>query len=166
MTELPSPPCVDAAIEAAYRAACDRGYRLALAICGDAAKSEDVVHDVFARLLGRKDALRLETLDAYVARSVRNAAYDQVRGRAPLPLADGFEPAAEAGSGQATDPELVRAALSALPPEQREVIVLRVYEGLSFVQVARATGVPLGTVHSRYRYAIKKLRSLLRGSAQ
>lgn len=85
MTELPSPPCVDAAIEAAYRAACDRGYRLALAICGDAAKSEDVVHDVFARLLGRKDALRLETLDAYVARSVRNAAYDQVRGRAPCP---------------------------------------------------------------------------------
>lgn len=166
MTQPPALPGVDEAIEAAYRAACDRGYRLALAICGDAAASEDAVQDVFARLLGRREALRTETLDAYVTRAVRNAAYDRVRVKGPVSLAEGYEPAAEPPAGEHPDPEVVRGALGALPPEQREVIQLRVFEGLTFVKVARATGVPLGTVHSRYRYAIQKLRSQLRGSAQ
>ena len=55
------------------------------------------------------------------------------------------------------------AAIRALPPEQREVIHLHVFEGLTFKEVALATGEPANTVASRYRYALEKLRLSLLG---
>ena len=55
------------------------------------------------------------------------------------------------------------AAIRALPPEQREVIHLHVFEGLTFKEVALATGEPPNTVASRYRYALEKLRASFLG---
>ncbi|MDI6894188.1 MAG: RNA polymerase sigma factor [Bacillota bacterium] len=56
----------------------------------------------------------------------------------------------------------VAEAVSRLPPEQRVVLVLRFYEGLSLGEVARALGIPVGTVKSRLHHAIRSLRGLLR----
>ena len=56
---------------------------------------------------------------------------------------------------------LVRKALSDLPPEQREVIELTYFEGLSQSQVARRTGAPLGTVKSRTLLGMRRLRAAL-----
>ena len=53
-------------------------------------------------------------------------------------------------------------AIGQLPGEQREVFVLHAQAGLSFREIARIQETPLRTVHSRYRYAIEKLRELLR----
>jgi RNA polymerase sigma-70 factor (ECF subfamily) len=50
------------------------------------------------------------------------------------------------------------AAIGRLPPEQREVLHLHVFEGMTFREVAEATGDPPNTVASRYRYAIDKLK--------
>ena len=55
------------------------------------------------------------------------------------------------------------AGIRALPPEQREVIHLHVFEGLTFKEVALATGEPPNTVASRYSYALEKLRASLLG---
>ena len=52
-------------------------------------------------------------------------------------------------------------ALKALPPEQREVVHLHVYEGMTFQEVANATGESINTVSARYRYAVDKMRRLL-----
>jgi RNA polymerase sigma-70 factor, ECF subfamily len=62
--------------------------------------------------------------------------------------------------------EELRLALSAairqLPADQREVLHVHVFEGLTFREVADATGERLNTVASRYRYALEKLRQTLR----
>lgn len=54
-------------------------------------------------------------------------------------------------------------AVAALPAEQREVVLLRLYEDLPFKAIAARVGAPLGTVHSRYRLALERLRPLLEG---
>lgn len=56
---------------------------------------------------------------------------------------------------------LVEAALAALPPEQREVFLLREHAGLRFAEIAEVTGTPENTVKSRMRYALEALRARL-----
>lgn len=56
----------------------------------------------------------------------------------------------------------IRAALSRLPAEQAEVVVLKIWEGLTFQEIATVTGESLNTVASRYRYALTKLETSLR----
>jgi RNA polymerase sigma factor (sigma-70 family) len=58
--------------------------------------------------------------------------------------------------------EAVRSALRSLPEEQRRVVVARVYDGQTFAQIARDSGLPLGTVLTRMRLALDKLRHALR----
>jgi RNA polymerase sigma-70 factor (ECF subfamily) len=57
----------------------------------------------------------------------------------------------------------VAAALARIPDEQREVIVLRIFEGLSFREIAAVSGQSINTVASRYRYGIEKMRALMEG---
>ena len=55
----------------------------------------------------------------------------------------------------------IEAAMQSLPAEQREVVIMRLWGGLSFPQIAQATELSVDTVSSRYRYALQKLRSQL-----
>ena len=55
----------------------------------------------------------------------------------------------------------LRVAIAALPPEQREVFLLREYEGVAFAEIAEITGAPVPTVKSRMRYALEALRRRL-----
>jgi RNA polymerase sigma-70 factor, ECF subfamily len=97
----------------------------------------------------------------YLATIVRNQCYTALRNRrrrpeSPAPL---LEPAAPG----ATEEErmIVDAALKALPPEQREVIYLKVFEGMTFQEIGERCGCGLNTAASRYRYALGALRATL-----
>ena len=57
--------------------------------------------------------------------------------------------------------EQVRAALATLPPDQQEVIVLAYFGGLTHIEIAACTAIPLGTVKGRMRLALAKLRVAL-----
>jgi RNA polymerase sigma-70 factor (ECF subfamily) len=57
---------------------------------------------------------------------------------------------------------VVRAALDSLTPEQREVIELAYYGGMSHSEIAAARGIPLGTVKTRTRLGLMRLREMLR----
>jgi RNA polymerase sigma-70 factor (ECF subfamily) len=57
--------------------------------------------------------------------------------------------------------ERVNAAMQELPPEQREVIVLKFFHGMTFSEIGRVAGISPNTAASRYRYALDKLRLLL-----
>ena len=62
---------------------------------------------------------------------------------------------------QGLEQERVRQAMATLPPEQRQVVVLAYYSGLTHTEIAQRIGIPLGTVKGRMRLALDKLRDLL-----
>jgi RNA polymerase sigma-70 factor (ECF subfamily) len=76
-------------------------------------------------------------------------------------LADSAVESAHAGLEEAEAAEAVRDALATLPPEQKQMLHLAFFEGLSHSEIAARTGIAIGTVKSRIRAPLKKLRSTL-----
>ena len=118
------------------------------------------MHQVFLRLLSKE----IEMPDvpvAYVYRAVRNTALNAQRnGRRDAPLDPQLSVFKHRGGNMEAALTLEK-ALGELPEEQREVVVMRIWSGLSLEEVAAATAAPLNTVASRYRYALDKLRKKL-----
>jgi RNA polymerase sigma-70 factor (ECF subfamily) len=156
----------------AFRALYDRYGRMVQAIAyrvvNDKQLAEECVQDVFVELW--RSARRFDPARArpstWLCAIARNRALDAVRsrGRRPVPQAD-VEPA-----GNAADTvELVAAAdeavhvaevMATLNPAQLEVVQLAYFDGLSHGEIAKKLGVPLGTVKSRLRLALDRLRPL------
>jgi RNA polymerase sigma-70 factor (ECF subfamily) len=139
-------------------------YRYALMILSDKAGAEDAVQAAFAGLIGAGSSVR-SPLD-YLRRSVRNGCFSELRQRARYGetrtstngcLLEPIGPEA----GRREERLALDRAVRRLPAEQREVLYLKVYEGLSFREIADVVEVPLSTAASRYRYALEKLRELL-----
>jgi RNA polymerase sigma-70 factor (ECF subfamily) len=55
---------------------------------------------------------------------------------------------------------MIQAAMADLPPEQREVITLKIWGGMTFAEIGQALGIPANTAASRYRYGLSELRRL------
>ena len=124
--------------------------------------SEDVVQEVFARLVGARAPAKPEAMERYLRTAVRNECFSVLRRRQRVPDA-GDEGLLEAVAHD-TDPDeriALDAALRALPVEQREVVHLRVFEGRTFQEIADETSESINTVASRWRYAMEKLRTAL-----
>jgi len=142
-------------------------FTLALSITGCPDLAEDAVHDAVVRLW-RSGKKPQDDPVAYVFASVRNAALDQVRRRKPsaevVSVFDGewSDPAWAAQIGEQR--QLVRRAVEALPPDQRQTVVLRVHAGLTFRQIAETFGEPLQTIASRYRRALERIKETIEGS--
>ena len=155
------------ALEAAYQRYKADVLSLVAAMLGQQDGAWDVLHDVFVSLA--RHGPRLDpncNLKGYVMTSAANRVRDRLKKRQPRQT--DTETLAEVHSRSPGDPlnvlihrsevsELWR-ALSALPQEQRAVVALRIYGGLTVRQIARCEGVSENTVQSRYRYAIEKLR--------
>ena len=134
--------------------------------------THDVLQEVFIKL-ARQPALLHGVREerAFLIRLAHNAAIDLMRRRATRSRQhEAFGTDAETLSpfALADDPDEaafraeLSAALGELPPEQRAVVHLKLWEGLTFEQIADALGVPLNTAASRYRYGLDKLRERLR----
>jgi len=148
-----------------YDAHAAAAYRLLLAMLGSPAEAQDALSEVFLAV-ARRDLRRLRSPRAYLLAAARHQAILMMRRRRreiPTDPADPrfFDPAA-LDPDQALLARQVESALRELPPEQREVIVLKVYEELTFAEIARLTRTRPNTVASRYRYAVEKLRSRLK----
>ena len=163
---------------AAYEALYDRYSAtvlgLALRITGDRSASEEVVQEAFWRIWRKADAFQVQrgAFTSWFFRIVRNLAIDMLRRgrsqpdsasqpdelmeRIPDPAADVAEAA-----GAFAKHKQVRAAIAGLPIEQRHVIELAYFCGMSRQEIAEKTGEPLGTIHSRARLAMQKLREAL-----
>jgi RNA polymerase sigma-70 factor, ECF subfamily len=142
-------------------------FRYALMLLGRREAAEDVIQQVFVGLIDR-GAGHIKEPQTYLRAVVRNACYSQLRagrvrgdGAASDEILEGRPDTAEPLSVE--DRLALQAAILALPAEQREVIHLHVFEGLTFKEVAAATGEPPNTVASRYRYALGKLRASFLG---
>lgn len=146
---------------------------LARALLNDKAAAEDVVHDVFVSFAESINEFQLTgNLRAYLATCVTNLARDRMRARKrqgnalnsvnPI-ISDADNP--ERRSIEREELTRLRQAMSQIPYEQREVMVLHVRGGMRFREIAKLQGVSISTTHGRYRYGLDKLRSLLNTEA-
>ena len=137
-------------------------FRYALMILADRSAAEDAVHEVFTTI-ARRGLADVRSADGYLRRAVRNACYRALRQRSPGEHARAgldLEVVDEAGSRPEERLAVVQ-ALRRLPADQREVVHLKVFEGLTFQAIADVTGQSINTIASRYRYAMTKLRAAL-----
>ena len=142
---------------------------LAITLLRDRSLAEDVVHDVFVSFGSTVGSFHLSgTLKGYLSTCVANCARDRNRQKSavlagpdvvetaccdsdgPIENAIGIEE-----SGELQD------LLARLPYEQREIIVLHLHQDMRFREIAKALGISINTVQSRYRYGLDKLRSIL-----
>src|SRR5262245_24146842 len=119
------------------------------------ATAEDVVHQVFERLL-RGDLTLTGSPVAYLYRAVRNTALNKIRDRASeVDWNDGW---LDSPVGMEQTAVELQSILRELPEEQRAVILLHVWGQMSFEEVASALDISPNTAASRYRYGLSKLR--------
>src|SRR4030043_64660 len=147
---------------------------LARALLNEKESAEDVVHDVFVCFAQSVDKFQLTgSLKGYLATCVRNLAIDTIRLRKQqvqiLYMPDEAVQDSESGEQDVMEREelmQLRQALSQLPYEQREAVVLHLKGGMKFKELAGMQGVSISTIHGRYRYGLHKLRSLLNNEVQ
>jgi len=151
-------------------------HSLALRLLADADDAEDVVEETFWqvwRYASRYDASR-GSVTTWLCSIARSRALDLLRAarRRPERIATSIDSADDTalaspntspldGAQQNEQRALVRSALAELPPEQRESIELAYFAGLSQSEIAERTGQPLGTIKTRIRLAMMKLRARL-----
>jgi RNA polymerase sigma-70 factor (ECF subfamily) len=129
-----------------------------------------VLQDLFTRLATRPSLLEsARDVRAYLIRLAHNLAVDIIRRRAARDRATEALATESVGLFAPTDdPDAasfrreIEAALGDLPPDQRAVVHLKLWSGLTFEGISESLGIPLNTAASRYRYGLDKLRSRLR----
>jgi RNA polymerase sigma-70 factor (ECF subfamily) len=149
-------------------------FSLAVRVLGNRADAEEIVQDVFSQVwsqAARFDAAR-GTFAAWVLMMTRSRAIDRLRARragaaalAADPVGDAADPIPTQEESVITgeDADRVRGALQDLNASQRAVIELAYYEGLSQSEIAERLQEPLGTVKTRIRSGLLKLRAALQG---
>jgi len=157
-------------LEQLYDAHAAALFAYALQLTRSDADARDVLQEVFLQL-ARRGVLPAEVRDAraFLLRATHHAVVDRVRRRESRRRTEDSL-AAEPGPLFATtsDPDeaafrgALAGALGELPPDQRAVVHLKLWEGLTFDQIATLLDLSPNTAASRYRYGIDKLRSLLR----
>jgi RNA polymerase sigma-70 factor (ECF subfamily) len=162
------------ALERLYDRYAATAFGLARRILAQQDLAEEVVQDVFSQVwreAGRYDAARA-SVAGWIVLLTRTRAIDRLRARRARPDQDRpVEPVAQPLATAERSPEQVaissedarkvRAALAVLPDEQRSLVDLAYYEGLTHSEIAARTGVPLGTVKTRLRSAMMAMRAAI-----
>ena len=157
-------------LEALYDEHHRQAIGLAYRIVGDLGEAEEVVQEVFLnawRTGHQYDASR-GTTRAWVLSMVRNRSIDVLRAkrRRPVqPLPEGVDPPdsedVPTRAVSNVDADAARVALNALPPDQKRVIELAYFGGLSHTEIATQLSTPIGTVKGRIRLGLDRLRVLM-----
>ncbi len=164
------------AFEALFDRYGDLVYSTALRVLRDAHLAQDISQEIFVRIWRKPDSYVAERgrFLTWLISVTRNRAVDEVRSRGrrqryetaspeeqerELPAGEGNDPALNAQLAEQA--RVVRAALAELPPEQREVIELAYFGGFTQQEIADRLSQPLGTVKTRIRLGMQKLRAAL-----
>jgi RNA polymerase sigma-70 factor (ECF subfamily) len=144
---------------------------IAASLLHDTYAAEDVLHDVFVSFASSAGKLELRvSLRSYLISSVVNRVRDRFRkkmhhmvelDKAGQISSDSKSPEQSAVLDEQL--QLMSDALSQIPLEQRETIILHLNAGMKFKEIAQVQHIPMNTVQGRYRYGLDKLRTILRG---
>lgn len=158
------------AFEVLAMSAGDRLYAIARLILRASDLAEDAVQEALVRAWQQLPSLRdPDRFDAWLYRLVINACADQGRQLRrwsqqvrQLPL----EGATDDDTRSVADRDQLERGFNRLKPEQRAVVVLHYYSGLSAAEIARTLGIPEGTARSRLYYATEAMRAALQADAR
>jgi len=139
-------------------------YAIAVRMLSQPAAAEDITQAVFLKIWSAPQSFRGGNFPGWIARVVRNRCLDELRSRAHGSLDPIADAVTECSLTEDTafadiDAEQIRAAISRLPADQRELIELGFYGGLTQEEMSRRTQTPLGTVKSRIRTGLQRLRA-------
>ncbi|MHC4241870.1 MAG: RNA polymerase sigma factor [Planctomycetota bacterium] len=147
---------------------------IAASLLHDTYAAEDVLHDVFVSFAAGAGKLELRvSLRSYLITSVVNRVRDRFRkkkhhmvelDKAGQISSDSNSP--EQSAVFAENLQLMADALSQIPLEQRETIIMHLNGGMKFKEIAEVQHLPMNTVQGRYRYGLDKLRTILRGESK
>ncbi|HEY8298344.1 MAG TPA: sigma-70 family RNA polymerase sigma factor [Candidatus Baltobacteraceae bacterium] len=157
------------AFEALYDSYHRLVYGVAVRILTDVSAAEDVTQAVFLKLWSSPTVFETGNFAAWIARVTRNRALDLLRSKAQrpegeLPCSVPDDEQIEDAAFAHIDAAAVRTALAQLPAEQREPIELGFLNGITHEEIARRTGIPLGTIKTRIRAGLRRLRTSLEGA--
>jgi len=152
-----------------YDACADRVHHYLVVRLGSRADADDVLQETFVNLARtRKRLATVENLEAYVFTTARNEAYRFLERRARegrfLGAIDNealFRESTDRDLRAIESAEWAAASLARLSDELREIIELKIYADLTFREISQVTGLPQGTVATRYRTALEKMRHQL-----
>jgi len=136
-------------------------------MCGDPQLAEDAAQEAFIRAWQKLPGYKPRSpFRNWLFRIATNIALDTLRRERETVDLEAVQlqtpnASPESCYDRTEQAELVRAAVLALPPASRAVLVLREYEGLSYRQIAETLGIPIGTVMSRLNYARTQLAATL-----
>lgn len=150
-------------------------FSIALNALGDALVAEEIIQDVFLRVWERAATFQPEQgkVITWLGRIARNRSIDLYRQRSIRPEGnsvswDGLpnlhltdEQDIEASVDLANQQQRVRRAMAHIPAEQRQALVMAFFQGLSHQEIATALNEPLGTVKTRIRLGMHKLKTML-----
>ena len=140
--------------------------RYARALIGDREGADDLVQDTLERAVRKFHLWRPGDLRAWLFSIMHNVFVNQLKARKvayEVEIDDSI--AAPQSSVTSTDLMDLDRGLMALSPDQREVVLLVALEDMTYAEVSRALGIPIGTVMSRLSRAREKLRRLMEGEA-
>jgi len=162
------------ALRRIYEKYLDYLLTLAMALSNDAGTAQDLVHDAFVSFAQSASSFKLRgNLKAYLAICVINRARDQIRSRqrnnvglsqSRLAVTDSNNPEELVMCSE--EAQLINKAVAQLPQDQREAIVLHLKGDMKFREIAKLQGVSVNTILGRYRYGLRKLRSILNGEVE
>jgi RNA polymerase sigma-70 factor (ECF subfamily) len=149
----------------------DAAYNLARWLTRNEQDAQDAVQEAYLLAFRFFPGFRGGNARAWLLKIVRNTCYSLLRTNWPLKNATEFDENLSAPDVRSPNPEevmfqtdcgtLVRKALQMLPPNFREVLILRELEGMSYREIAAITGMPAGTVMSTLSRARGRLRQVL-----
>jgi RNA polymerase sigma-70 factor, ECF subfamily len=165
------------ALEALYDRYASTVLGISLKIVGDRALAEDVLQETFWRLWKSAETYQSQrgSFTSWLFRIARNLSIDAYRRRNVRPQVFDVKEGGDSVLDDVPDPEMdvaeqtqsilrnrqVRIALASLPVVQRQVIEMAYFYGMTRQEIAEATGEALGTIHTRARLALQKLRDEL-----
>lgn len=141
----------------------DEIYRFCFYLTGYETDSYDITQEVFLKFIRYVDSYQYKNLKGYLFIIARNLCYDFFRHKKDTVR---IEEIAESGKDDlqirgVEDEMLIEQALLRISAEQREVIVLKIYEGLKFMEIAKMLGCNLSTVKSRYHAGLNRLKKIM-----
>ena len=156
-----------AAFQALAEEHLDAAYRLARVILRDPTDAEDATHDAFVQAWRKWSTLRdPDRFEAWFDRILVNACRDRLRRtsrHAARDISDELGLATGDPYVRTHERDEIDQALAALSPDHRVVIALRYDRDLAADEIARRLDIPVGTVHSRLHYALRKLHQVMDG---